>query len=53
MNLFKSRKEQFKVFFITLLTGCFIITGNVNVCAQEQTISVTGSVMDQTGLSIL
>ncbi|MBL4561814.1 MAG: TonB-dependent receptor, partial [Labilibaculum sp.] len=53
MNLFKSRKKQFKVFFITLLTGCFIITGNVNVCAQEQTISVTGSVMDQTGLSII
>ncbi|WP_320018211.1 TonB-dependent receptor [Labilibaculum manganireducens] len=53
MNLFKSKRKQFKVFFITLLTSCFFMAGNVNVCAQGQTISVTGSVKDQTGLSII
>ncbi|MUP36661.1 SusC/RagA family TonB-linked outer membrane protein [Labilibaculum euxinus] len=53
MNLFKSRRKQFKVFFITLLTGCFFMAGNVNVCAQEQTISVTGNVKDQSGMSII
>jgi len=53
MNLFKLKKDQFRVFFITLLTGCFIIAGNVNVCAQAQTISVTGNVKDQSGMSIV
>jgi len=53
MNLFKLRKNQFRVFFVTLLTGCFIIAESVNVCAQTQTISVTGNVKDQSGMTII
>lgn len=53
MNLFKSKKDQLKVFIITLLTSCFLMAGNSNLFAQSEIITVSGTVQDGIGEPIV
>lgn len=53
MNVFKSGKNQLKVFSIALLTSCFFMLGTGNIFAQAQMITVSGKITETSGDPII
>ncbi len=49
MSLFKTKKDQLKVFLLTLLLSCFFMGQESAIQAQNQTLSIKGNVKDQKG----
>jgi TonB-linked SusC/RagA family outer membrane protein len=53
MRLSNLRKEQLKVFLVTLFMGCFFFIFTGNASAQDQPVTIKGKITDATGVPVI